>query len=394
MAFGGEEFTNILIESQESKDGYFNLRIVDKSGSVLQYSVGVHQSSVDKDQAALFVELDNPNRDELITVRQELLEVEAHYSLGRDILITMSPFLLKNRNELARKNLLMPSEALKVVGLYLRSRNTEEWVIQVKGNVHLRIPRSQFYRYLARGLLPNSLKYVSGLPVNDKELFQLGLSVLDRCSRVLQARDEIIQLYLMPETSNSEDRIMYHFEYLTLLLTAVLDAETLIINKLFRLGLNDFNCGLKRSVFTKAIMKDNRTRSIANLLDRKKEFIEILFKLRNKIHSISLEKDFSLPENYQNDLFDRMYNFDPVSHWGIQKQKITLIENRNPPIPAYDISVDIYTLTHHLLDESFALIDDIMRETKVEATLDAISAGKTLEKPPPDLASVIELCIL
>jgi hypothetical protein len=395
MSFGGEILPKIFIESHESGDGYTNIQTIDGSGVTLSYHLGVHKSYMDKDSVVSLMGSNNSNDEKnFLAARQELFEAEAHHALGRDILITQSQLLLNNRYKLTYLNIQTPSEALKVVGLYRRSRDKEEFVYQVKGNVKFRISRNYFYWFLARGFLPNSWKYVSGLPFNGKEIFLLGLSVLDRCTRVLQARDEIMQLYLMPGTSSSENKKMYHFDYLTLLLTAALDSEALILKKLFHLSIKDMNCGLRRSDFINAIERDNHTKPVADLLERKKEFVEILFMLRNKIHSSSIESKFNLPENYQNKLFDKMYNYEPESHWGIQKQKIKLIENGNPPIPAYDISIDIYNLTHHLLEEGLALIDDVMRETKVEATLDAVSVGKIIEEPPPDLALDIKMCVL
>ncbi len=198
----------------------------------------------------------------------------------------------------------------------------------------------------------------------------------------------------MPETYSSKDERAYHFDYLTLLLTAALDAETLIINRLYQLGLNDKECGLSRPGFRRAIKNNPNAKPISDFLDSKEDFIEILFPLRNKIHSISLGESFMLPDNYQDDLFDKIYNFNTSNHWGIQKQKTTLIKNNDPPVRAYDISIDIYKFALHLIEEGFVLIDGIIQETKAELFLDAASSQKFIDKPPPDLAETIELYIL
>ena len=253
-----------------------------------------------------------------------------------------------------------------------------------------------FYQFLSRGLLPYSWKYLSGLGLHDKReiLLSLGWSVLHRYSRVLQARDEIGRLFYMPNTRSSKDQMEYHFDYLTVLLTAALDVQTLIINNIYCLGLNSSDCGLRRKKFREAIRSNSATSSLDTLLTTKDNFINILFDLRNKIHSISIETDFHVPETYPNELFERIYKYDQSDHWGIQKQNVTVIENYSDPVPSISYSVDMYNLAYSLVNEATNLINSFMEETKIERFLDTEKLSKISVNPPDDMLPYIQTYLL
>jgi len=198
----------------------------------------------------------------------------------------------------------------------------------------------------------------------------------------------------MPNTSSSKDQMGYHFDYLTLLLIAALDAQALIINIVYNLGLIDFDCGLRRKNFKKAVRKNLATNNLNTLLAAKDDFIEILFDLRNKIHKVSLETNFHVPVTYPDELLERIYQYDQNDHWGVQKRNVTLIINRGDPIPSINYSVDIYNLTHGLVNEATNLINSLVEETKIEGYLDAEDLSKILLHPPTDDLPYIQTYLL
>jgi len=85
--------------------------------------------------------------------------------------------------------------------------------------------RGRFYWVLARNKLPNMRRYFSGCvyagAVRKDDTLYLGQSVLMRCARALEARDAIGFNFYIPQNNDVRDAIMYHFDYLMLLLSGL-----------------------------------------------------------------------------------------------------------------------------------------------------------------------------
>jgi hypothetical protein len=206
MSFDGEKFPKILIESEESADGFIGLQVVDLDQSSILYNHGIHKSWLDEIMIVQLMGLHGLRDEEKISsARQDFLHGKAHNSLRRDIFVTSSKYLVENRRNFEDINVRTPLEALKIISLYLRIRNEDEWVSEVKGNIKYQVSKRIYYQFLARGLLPNSWKYISSFRfhLEYEKLIELGWSVMSRCIRALQARDEIARLFYMPETSRT-----------------------------------------------------------------------------------------------------------------------------------------------------------------------------------------------
>jgi hypothetical protein len=198
----------------------------------------------------------------------------------------------------------------------------------------------------------------------------------------------------MPGTSSTQESISYHFDYLTLLLTAAFDVQARIINILYDFKLKDNECGLKRDNFKKKIKSFDSTKEIGQLLDKKVEFLDILFTIRNMIHSISLGDDKSAPEDYPNEFLDKIFGYDSNNHWGVKKVKVNKIRNGNLPVPSFNYSVDKYFLACCLLEEAFDLINSIMQNTNPEDYVEKADLLKIKASPPVDMIPHIQLCLL
>jgi hypothetical protein len=198
----------------------------------------------------------------------------------------------------------------------------------------------------------------------------------------------------MQKKTSSEDQMAYHFDYLTLLLTAALDVQALIIKDVYGLKIKDNQCGFRRSDFQTAIKNISPLCNLATVLANNTDFINILFELRNKIHTISLETDFYTPESYPDELLERIFQFDPIDHWGIQKRRVTLIKNQSAPVQSINYIADLYNLAHGLVNEATKLINSLMEETKIENYLDSGDISKILTDPPCDMLPFIETYLL
>jgi hypothetical protein len=392
MSFDESVLPKIYIDHERSSNEYIGLRIIDAEGETIKFS-GVTKSAINPNYISQLLGIYTSGDDEKYQLfRKDILEAKSHGALRRDIFITISDLLLQLRDKLDDINIYTPKEALKIIGLYLRMREEFEWTSHIVGNVRFSTSRQGFYFLLSRGLLPNSWKYISGLYLlNKREDFRsLAWSVITRFSRAMQARDELGRLFYMPKTTSSEDQMAYHFDYLTLLLTAALDVQAIIINEVYGFGLKDINCGFRREIFKRKVKENPATKNLDTLITNNVDFLNILFELRNKIHSVSLETDFYVPKNYPDDLLERIYEYNPEDHWGIQKRSVTLIENNNAPVPSINYYVDTYNLALGLLNEATRLINLIMEETKIENFLDSGCLQKIIRNPPADMIPFIE----
>lgn len=396
MSFDENIFPQIVVDNQESVDDHINLRVFDLDKKVIFHG-GVYKSWLEEGTIVSLMNMFG-SYDEMrfSTARQDVLCVRAHAALNRDIFVTASKSLLENRIHFEDVNILGLLEALKLICLFLRANGEDEWVSEVNGKVRHTVSNSIFYEFLTRGRLPESWKYISSFKFHSeyKKLIELGRSLMSRSIRALQARDEIAKLFCAPSTSSTKELISYHFDYLTLLLTAALDVQAQIINTVYGFGLNDLDCGLRRGKFKKKIKSVISTKEIGELLDKEDEFIDILFTLRNMIHSVSLKDEKSIPEEYPNEFLDKIYNFDDKSHWGIKKEKVDIVKNGHPPVPSFNFLVDKYFLACNLLDRAFELIDSIMKKTNPKDYLDNEDISKIKINAPVEMTPYIQLYLL
>src|SRR4051812_40346326 len=63
----------------------------------------------------------------------------------------------------------------------------------------------------------------------------LGGSILQRCARALEARDIIGAQYYCGPSYCDHDRMLYHFDYLTVLLVGALDALARVVHRTYSL---------------------------------------------------------------------------------------------------------------------------------------------------------------
>ncbi len=396
MSFDGSISPQIFIDHDRDNKDNVGVTVINAEGKPIHFS-GVSKHYLEPNYITYLLGIySSSEEDKYISIRQEILEAKSHGALRRDLFITTSAFLLKNKSKLSELNIYTPSEALKIVGLYLRVNGEFGWTSHIESNVRFLTTMDIFYEFLSRGLLHKSWKYISGLGLHNehKKLLSLGWSVVNRYSRALQARDEIGRLFYMPANSSTKDNMMYHFDYLTLLLTAAFDTQAIIINTVYNLGLKDQDCGFRRERFKTIIRRQPIASNLANLLSTKSDFINILFDLRNKIHSASMETNFHVPESYPDELLERIYQYDQYNHWGIQKRNTNVIINRGNPTPSINYSVDIYHLAHGLVSEATNLINSVMDETQIEITLDTKDLPKIITSPPDEMLPYIQVYLL
>jgi hypothetical protein len=207
-----------------------------------------------------------------------------------NLVTTFWLYLLVNReNPIIRVvNLRSPLEAVKVIGLLLRTRGG--YVFEAKPNYFLEMDRRSIYTELLRHKLPSISRYIKACA--HAEAFgaegttYLAQSALVRCTRALQARDEIGALFYMPQSNNSRDAMMYHFDYLALLLAGALDAQARVARRVYGIDRPDeVNTGFQRKGFLEAL-KRSPAIGLYNVVCGEYfcDLMTLLREIRNSIH--------------------------------------------------------------------------------------------------------------
>ncbi len=308
---------------------------------------------------------DRPECVYLQTVRDELLLGVAHMAVRHDIFVTTSPRLLALRNnwDFLRRyqhmvgiNPRLPSEAVKIVSLFQRSRDeyrTREFYADEVPRIT--VYRSQFYLTVAYGRLPQAWRFESacGRARRPDDTYDLAKSVLLRFVRALEARDALGILYYTPNADSIADRVVYHFDYLNLILSGAFDALGRVAHRVYGItSPNEFNAGLHRDDFRKAL-----NRSGASDLDqlvsetRLQDLLFIIGRLRNTIHGTAVEARnvggienlnmgfIEVPDTQAPKIWARLLKLGSPEDWGAQQRTPTSSQIQNP----YSLHIEPYT---------------------------------------------------
>ena len=247
-----------------------------------------------------------------------------------------------------------------------------------------------FYWVLARHRLPSMWRYFSACIAAGKthsdDLQGLGGAILIRAVRALEARDAIgIQFYL-PQNNETRDQMMYHFDYLTLVLTGAFDAQARVANNVYQIGRKGISIGFQRKSFIKALAsKDAQSLYSFISSQRFKDIITLLYNLRNTIHAAALETigyhessrpEHSLikvPADIEKAVWDAAERLGSAGRWGLSnKPWWTLLEP--------------YSYSTALVEESFSAINIIASATDVGRLFPTQATLEFRETAPPNSA--------
>jgi hypothetical protein len=335
--------------------------------------------------AAMLVSQNDPQHPDVKAMLEDVVTARAHVELNRDILVTLSPRLLAHRAKplVGEANPRTPTEAARLVGLFLRSRDNYTYAVQ--GKAEIRLDRGLFYWILVRHRLPNMWRYfdacVHAGKIRGDDTLYLGQSVLIRCVRALQARDAIGAQFYVPQGNNSRDAMMYHFDYLTLMLAGAFDAQARVAHRAYGITKRGERWASFRKAEFRKKLKEPGNGALHKLAvgQHFQDVTTLLYEPRNTIHGASLptlayhsgaepEASFvHVPQEYSQPLWDAAGRIGTPDKWGLRRDTLVLLEP--------------YTYSMALVDESFKLIDEIAGATDISGlfpaghTIPALSVG-------------------
>lgn len=331
---------------------------------------------------------------------RDTLVCRAHVRLDRDLLITESRCIFDGRE----RNIVRPAnprrilEALRIIGLLLRVR--ERYVYGVPKRRSLapgEFGRDLFYWVLTRQRTPNMWKYhsacVAAESVRGDDTPALGGSVLTRCKRAIQARDRVAESFYAPQGGHTRDELMYHFDYLTLLLVGALDAQARVAHRAYGISGHERDAHLRRRSFRDKVARAGAGGLCALLSEARSEaLLAFLHGVRNTIHGAGLRSHTYAPVGSE---WARIEVEDPglatalwstasalggPEEWGLAKER----HRRGAEGPIVErFFLEPHTCAEVLVRECLALVDKIAAVTDVDRLVGG-QARPLREQPPED----------
>jgi hypothetical protein len=173
---------------------------------------------------------------------------------------------------------------------------------------------------------------------------------------------------LLKGWARSQDPIMYHFDYLALLLVGAFDAQARVARRVYRINRpNEMNTGFRRKEFLDALKGSSAT-ALYNLVTEQhfSDLMDLIHLIRNSIHGSvwptiasenyrELEESFiKVPPPYKDKIWQAARRRGSADNWGlIQDNDFSML------------LLEPYTFAVNLVDECFREIDEIATLTEV-----------------------------
>lgn len=165
-----------------------------------------------------------------------------------DLIVTDSPLLLSRPDGIVgRIPQVNPTDALALIGLYLRQRDSYLTRRTSTPDTEVRADRSHYFRAAARGTIPSLHRWRAMLDsqphANGGSLALLGESFEHRVSRLLGQRDELLASLLIHQDTNTSFRAMEHLDAFLVNLTSALDVTCRAADRLASDGIGGHPMG-------------------------------------------------------------------------------------------------------------------------------------------------------
>lgn len=321
----------------------------------------------------------SPLTDAAQKVLPDIQFLRAHIAHRRDIFVTCSTALLegKSRSMINDGNPRSPIEAIAILHLLLRSRErflTAPW---------LHHDFWSFYWGAMRQRLPELWGYFGACQWAGRnghpKLADLATAMADRAQRCLIARDEIGRQFYQPQTTETRERMLYHLEYLVMLLSGILDAEAAIAQLAYGVS-KDPRVNFQDAKLPVDLRTAGATTLAATIRKRRfRDVLQMVYHLRNSIHSTGLnarrvghsDPFLEMPKQVAGPIWATSQRLGGPDVWGLKEED---------PSQMY-IRLDPYSYADTALRHAFEAINDAARESHLELRF---PAAKASPNPPQD----------
>ena len=232
---------------------------------------------------------------------------------------------------------------------------------------------------------PRACNAIGTLPNANEQLGDLAGTILTRCLRALQARDEVGFRFYRRQNNTTRSEMLYHFDYLTLLLAGAFDAGARIARLVC--GLEDINLRAVnfRSQQFRQALRANGASSLGDVIDNRsfQMFQRFLGALRNSIHGTGLrgvgldragEPEVSLVQVFEDheDIWEVSAAIGSREDLGVAREA------------GLGVTVEPYTCAVRLCEIGLEHLNGIAEATDVGRLLTEESRAGLLAGPPED----------
>jgi hypothetical protein len=308
--------------------------------------------------------------------------VDAHCQAERDVFVTTDRSLLAAAHLLPEANIRTVSEGLRIIGLYLRSMN--DFTVAASPKVYGRIDRLMFYWIACGERLRPLSRYLAACAERGKLLAdgtsELANSIVFRCVRVLQARDEIGFKFCGPQGNSTRDAMLYHFEYLTLLLVGAIDAGARVAARAYGLANRIRSASFRKADFVHALA-DAGGDALAGIVRSPKfhAYLEFLALLRNAIHGAGLSA-FAFIDNRKPEVSLLRVHEDAERIWNAVGR--LELPDQLGVSRIHGVTIEPYTCAVTLTDLGFRYLIEVARATELSRLLPDFETAALTDSPP------------
>ncbi len=305
-------------------------------------------------------------------IYDDLLDAHASLGMGQDIFVTSSMWLLDNRSHklIAPTNPRTPLETLKILGLLMRSRADFHFA---KGMI---CNQTLYYQIFTFSKIPALWRYFNVVEFCYQQnvqnnISELGNTIISRSVRAVQALDQIGAVFYRRQAIETQDNMMYHFDYLCLLFSGILDAQALIVYRLLKPSKHprEHLVSFRHKDFLKQIEEKNPELSRFICEDRNGIVLDLIAEVRNTIHREKLllldvnnqitneqHKWIPIPEIHNpakpefRTLWELCQEIKSTPEWGI------IQDGRN-------MFIEPYSFANNLFERTFEIVSEIAKKT-------------------------------
>jgi hypothetical protein len=305
------------------------------------------------------------------------------------MLVSAAPGVLERRDRpwLRQANPRLPTEAARLVGLFLRSRENYTYFPKTDDNP---FDYYLFYRVLTMQRLPRMWRYLYACLAAQKlrrdDIDIIADGVLIRFARALAARDYIgFTFYGAHGSDAARLRMEYHFDYLTLLIAGTFDALAKIAHRVYSISKpNERNASFRKARFQDALKRDGAMALYTLVTDERAQAIMTLAHVpRNSIHGASFRSGIGpggcillVPRPEAEKLWSAAELCGGFREWGLSCQ--------GQPYDSYwDVHLEPYSYAVRLINEGGVLIDEIAARTDVQRLFPTSQPMPMLPSVPP-----------
>jgi hypothetical protein len=305
-------------------------------------------------------------------LQSDVMVVAGHEAWQHDLLVTTATALLANRNiaSFIDANICSPREAAKIVGLFLRFR--EHWGFTSTWTFDANFFYSVMLRAKFEGLRSDNRLGAVQI-ASDSPIAQTRYTSTVRCRRALEALDAIGVQFHRHASWRTAELMLYHFDYLTLLLTGAFDAAARVARTVLDLPAKPKQIHFWKPEFLHQLKASAPLLHNVATSNEMVALKALLYRLRNKIHDARLgEMMYSAPpaptiivtKLHEGDwphIYDAAETLGGAKYWGL--------------VGVPQGGFEPYTYASRLLDKSFGVLARIDQAIAASAPQKGAGSG-------------------